>query len=420
MTYQWFKAESRTGVATAVTGLINPWEGSSYTPSTREAGVSYYYAEVTNTDYWPEGLSPTKGKTNTVQITVTKAADNPDFTPAAAVARLEKYLPRASYDVLFPNRYGSPYWKGLNPGKDAYDYYNYDELKQAVREMANFTYYLEVRDDNGVPSTWNYRATLYNKTTGISKVIFADPEFDASWNQSKPTHEFRADYGSIFGVGSENDRKREVAGFLASMVQETSGGTGIDPPNPSLPNQSGNRFQYALYYNEEIGYNDNSVGGYTQNPNAAWPPTPGKSYHGRGPKQLSWNYNYGHFSASIYDGDKFKLLNDPAALVRKQGGGLLGWKSAIWFFMTPQTPKPSSHDVMQSTWRPNAHQAKNGWVWGMGASIMVINGGIEFGFYEGQDFRVDTRIDAYRKIAQMLGANITGEKLDTGGMKPLS
>jgi hypothetical protein len=51
---------------------------------------------------------------------------------------------------------------------------------------------------------------------------------------------------------------------------------------------------------------------------------------------------------------------------------------------------------------------------------MIINGGLEGGYYEGMDFRVDTRIDAYRKIAKMIGANISGEKLDTGGMRPLA
>jgi hypothetical protein len=75
---------------------------------------------------------------------------------------------------------------------------------------------------------------------------------------------------------------------------------------------------------------------------------------------------------------------------------------------------------MLSSWKPNAHQSKNGWVWGFGSSIMIINGGLEGDNYEGEDFRVDTRIDAYRKIAAMLGADITGEKLDTGGMRPLS
>jgi hypothetical protein len=271
-----------------------------------------------------------------------------DTSPNAVLQRLEKYMPRDKYEALFPNRYGSAYWKGLNPGKPAYDYYSYDNLKQAVKEMANLVYTLEVRDDMGKPSTWNYKSTVYNKTTGRSKVIYADPEFNADWNLDKPVHTFVCDYGAFLGEGTENDRRREMAGFLASTIQETSAGTGIDPPNPSLPNQSGTRFEYGLFFNEELGHDDNSPPDYFQ-ASEAWPPTPGKSYHGRGPKQLSWNYNYGHFSATIYQ-DRQVLLDNPQLLVRKEGGGVLAWKSAIWFWMTAQTPKPASHVVMLSSW----------------------------------------------------------------------
>ena len=385
--------------ATDGTG-VNYGAGSVYTP----AGDITLFAKWDD-DGGEEGPGPGGG------------TGTDETTPEAVLDRLEKYMPRDKYETLFTNRYGSDYWKGLNPGKPAYDYYSYDNLRQAVKEMANLIYTLEVRDDNGVPSTWNYRSTVYNKTTGISKVIFEEPDFDASWNQSKPIHLFECDYGAFLGEGTENDRRREMAGFLASTIQETSAGTGIDPPDPSLPNQSGDRFDKGLFYNEELGHDDNSPPDYFT-ASEAWPPTPGKSYHGRGPKQLSWNYNYGHFSATIYQ-DRQILLDNPQLLVKQDGGGVLGWKSAIWFWMTAQTPKPASHVVMLSSWKPNSHQASHGWVWGLGSSIMIINGGLEKGFYEGQDFRVDTRIDAYRKIAAMIGADISGEKLDTGGMREL-
>ncbi|MEO0065771.1 MAG: hypothetical protein RI983_1097 [Bacteroidota bacterium] len=43
-------------------------------------------------------------------------------------------------------------------------------------------------------------------------------------------------------------------------------------------------------------------------------PVQGKSSHGRGPIQLSWNYNYGMFSKQVL-GNKDSLLNKPELLV---------------------------------------------------------------------------------------------------------
>ena len=38
---------------------------------------------------------------------------------------------------------------------------------------------------------------------------------------------------------------------------------------------------------------------------------PRQTYQGRGPVQLSWNYNYAAFSLAIY-GDTSTLINDPS------------------------------------------------------------------------------------------------------------
>ena len=41
-----------------------------------------------------------------------------------------------------------------------------------------------------------------------------------------------------------------------------------------------------------------------------YPPVKNVYYFGRGPKQLSWNYNYGQFSEAWF-GNKSTLLNHP-------------------------------------------------------------------------------------------------------------
>lgn len=58
-------------------------------------------------------------------------------------------------------------------------------------------------------------------------------------------------------------------------------------------------------------------------------------YYGRGPFQLSWNYNYGQFSnvfaPAAYD-SKMYLLKNPEKLHQD---GDLAMTAGIWFYMTP-------------------------------------------------------------------------------------
>jgi len=69
--------------------------------------------------------------------------------------------------------------------------------------------------------------------------------------------------------------------------------------------------------------------------NKAWPNQPGQQYYGRGPMQLSWNYNYGQFSnvfaISSYN-SKMELLKDPDRVARD---GDVAMSAGIWFYMTP-------------------------------------------------------------------------------------
>uniref|UniRef100_A0A803MD63 Glycoside hydrolase family 19 catalytic domain-containing protein n=1 Tax=Chenopodium quinoa TaxID=63459 RepID=A0A803MD63_CHEQI len=79
-----------------------------------------------------------------------------------------------------------------------------------------------------------------------------------------------------FGTGGSSDvTKREVAAFFAHVTQETG----------------------SFCYIEEIAKST-----YCK-PSEAWPCNPSKQYYGRGPLQLTWNYNYGAVGRSIgFDG----------------------------------------------------------------------------------------------------------------------
>ena len=171
-------------------------------------------------------------------------------------------------------------------------------------------------------------------------------------------------FPAFLSEGDESTQKRELAAFLANVAQETSGGWQDAP---------GGYFKWGLYFLEEntdgykYAYNDTSKKKY--------PGIAGKYYYGRGPKQLTWNYNYGQFS-EIWYGNKDSLLSHPDLLSRDP---LLSFASALWFWMTPQYPKPSCHDIIIGKWIPNLLDIQNGRLPGFGTTINVINGGIECG-----------------------------------------
>ena len=85
---------------------------------------------------------------------------------------------------------------------------------------------------------------------------------------------------------------------------------------------------------------------YCQEDNTQYPCVPGKGYYGRGPIQLSWNYNYGPAGESIgFDG-----LNNPEAMANDV---VVSFKTTFWFWMN------NVHSVIGQ---------------GFGATIRAING----------------------------------------------
>ncbi len=120
------------------------------------------------------------------------------------------------------------------------------------------------------------------------------------------------------------------------------------------------------------------------------------------------------FSGIIY-GNKNTLLQQPELIT---SDGKLGFMTAILFWMTPQPPKPSAHDVMVGNWTPSAEETAKGLTPpGFGITIMIINGSLE-GNKDETDHRIGRRVGHYRDITTKMGVDITGEKLNTLGMSP--
>ena len=179
--------------------------------------------------------------------------------------------------------------------------------------------------------------------------------------------------------------KLELATIFAHMVQETGGNA---PENYykslKIRNVTENieKWRQGLYYVTEMGCN-NKVGSgclysstcdsnYWQN---FYKCHENEKYYGRGAKQLSYPYNYGLYSRAMFN-DPDILLKNPSLVAEK---GWLAISSAFWFYVTPQSPKPSMHDVVVGYFQPNEIDKKQSIGAGFGTTINIINGGIECG-----------------------------------------
>src|SRR6202000_3493261 len=88
-------------------------------------------------------------------------------------------------------------------------------------------------------------------------------------------------------------------------------------------------YTWGLYYTEEQACLDGHCTVYNTGGNSSYKPVPGKSYHGRGPLQISYAYNYGLAGEEL----DLPLLAQPELVSRD---GTIAFKTALWFWMKPQ------------------------------------------------------------------------------------
>ncbi|XP_017246353.1 basic endochitinase [Daucus carota subsp. sativus] len=210
------------------------------------------------------------------------------------------------------------------------------------------------------------------------------------------TYEAFIDAAKSFGAfgtsGDPDTQKREVAAFFAQTSHETTGG------GPSLPDGP---YAWGYCFKEEQNPTDYCVA------DPEWPCVPNKNYHGRGPIQISYNYNYGPAGKAI----DYDLLGNPDLVASDP---TVSFKTALWFWMTPQSLKPSSHDVITGVWKPSEADSAAGRVPGYGVVTNIING-IECG--KGSNSGGEGRIGFYKRYCSILGIS-PGENLDCYNQKP--
>jgi predicted chitinase len=163
-------------------------------------------------------------------------------------------------------------------------------------------------------------------------------------------------YPAFGQTGDNTTRRREVAAFLANVAHETG----------------------HLVYIEQI-----EKGEYCA-PQGGCPCAPGKRYYGRGPIQISWNYNYCAAGRAL----GLNLQADPDRVAREAS---VAWATGLWFWMT-QSGAGSAP----------AHQAITSGR-GFGETIRPINGSLECNGRAPN--LVQMRVSNYRRFCQLLGVD---------------
>jgi predicted chitinase len=170
-----------------------------------------------------------------------------------------------------------------------------------------------------------------------------------------------AAFPTFVNTGSVDTCRKEAAAFLANVARETG------------------RLRYA----EQIA---KAAYCSSRNSCACDPNTTDQTkwYYGRGPIQLSWNYNYCAAGTAL----GLDLLSQPSIVSTNSE---VAWKTALWFWMTQEGAGNST-----------CHAAITG-TGGFGETIRSINGGQEcnmggYGANEGVTERVDHYIDYARRL----------------------
>ncbi|KAF3337160.1 chitinase 1-like protein [Carex littledalei] len=120
-----------------------------------------------------------------------------------------------------------------------------------------------------------------------------------------------------------------------------------------------------------------------------------------------------HRNDAACPGKGQNLLSNPDLVATNP---TVSFKSALWFWMTPQSPKPSCHAVMTGQWTPSAADQSAGRLPGYGVVTNIINGGIECGKGSDTTGAVADRIGFYKRYCDLLDVSY-GNNLDCYNMK---
>jgi len=308
------------------------------------------------------------------------------FSVTAGNQNIANLITSSDWDALFPNRAQAGHPQGATD-----DFYSYAKFTSAVDEISNYS----VTFSSG-PNGQGTSVAVTKAGTGSWTYLITG----SSWSGA----DYTVDYSTFCNTGNDFDDKRELSAFLANISKETNAGW-----EEAGSGTYGDRAKWGLYYLRELGpgttsterQQNRSTNCYNSGASTIdYQPVSGKCYYGRGPIQLSWYYNYGNFSEFLYNNTS--LVSNPDAV---EQDGELAFLSAIWFWMTPQCPKPSCHQVMQEIYDESAtsysksKMSKKGFL----HTVNIINGDLECRSAPGWIDKPLLRSQLYKHYMSVLG-----------------
>ncbi|SHF02791.1 Predicted chitinase [Streptoalloteichus hindustanus] len=220
-----------------------------------------------------------------------------------------------------------------------------------------------------VISTWYWEPHRCDDGGGNTKFVVSEGQFNQMFPRRNSFYTYQgltaalSAYPGFARTGDDATRKREAAAFLANVNHETGGLVHIVEQN------TGN---YPHYCDRNQPYGC---------------PAGQAAYYGRGPIQLSWNFNY----KAAGDALGIDLLRNPWLVERDAA---VSWKTALWYWNTQRGPGTMTpHDAMVNNR-------------GFGETIRSINGALEC---NGRNpAQVESRVNAYRNFTRILGVDPGG------------
>lgn len=305
-----------------------------------------------------------------------KCANSPEKAAIAAQTPktpITNFLSEEKFNALFPMRD---------------KFYTYTAFAKAIKDMGSISVKITRR------AVSVYQIARTDKATGKTVIVRQDEDWNEDWAKKKPDSSYTINYGSFCAEKDLETNKKELAAFFANIAHETRHG------------ENGK-------YNDGLMFiHENNISLPYVSENDTYPPVAGKKYYGRGPLQLSYNGNYGYAADCIF-GDKKILLNNPDMV---ETDPVVAFKTAIYFWMTPQTARPSAHDVMIGKWQPNATDKAAYRTPGFGMTINIINGQVECNKGEGI-FSMNDRIGFYQHFLTSFGITDANCACSCGKMK---
>ncbi len=241
-----------------------------------------------------------------------------------------------------------------------------------IVKYTNGQYYRAKHDNPGydpVISTWFWEPYNCGGGTNPSGFVVSEAQFNQMFPNRNPFYTYNglkaalSAYPGFANTGSDTIKKREAAAFLANVSHETGGLVHVVEQNTA---------NYPHYCDRNQPYGC---------------PAGQAAYYGRGPIQLSWNFNY----KAAGDALGIDLLRNPNLV---QTDSAVAWKTGLWYWNTQRGPGTMTpHDAIVNDR-------------GFGETIRSINGSLECnGNNPGQ---VQSRVNNFKKFTQILGTSTGG------------